>query len=83
LVVRDSFGSWLPGGHFLVSGAEQNIVAKGMQVLKQWTQTWRPRYIIVEENAINHTFRAPQAVEQEVGVFYYTWHSRKMLHQNL
>ena len=34
VLVRDSFGSWLPGGHFLASGEEQSIVAKGLQVLK-------------------------------------------------
>jgi MULE transposase domain len=88
LLVQDSFGSWLPGGHFLVSGEEQNIVAKGMQVLKRWARTWKPRYFIVdlssiEENAINHTFRGLAAGEQEVGVFYCTWHSRQALRRNL
>ena len=61
MIVRDAFGSWLPGGHFFVSGEEQRIVAKGLQVLKRWTQTWKPRYILVdqsaiEENVVNHTF---------------------------
>src|SRR5438270_8041921 len=68
LLVRDSFGSWLPGGHFIVSGEEQNIVAKGMQVLKRWTQTWKPRYFIIDlssiENVINRTFEGLQPVSR-------------------
>jgi len=88
VLVRDSFGAWLPGGHFFVSGEEQGIVAKGMQVLKRWAQTWKPRYFIVdlssiEENAINRTFRGLAASEQEVAVFYCSWHSRQALQRNL
>ena len=88
VLVRDSFGSWLPGGHFLVSGKEQSIVTKGLQVLKRWAQIWKSRYFIVdlssiEENAIYCTFRGLEAGEQEVGVFYCTWHSRQALYRNL
>jgi hypothetical protein len=35
VLVRDAYGSWLPGGHFFVSGEEQVIVSKGLQVLKR------------------------------------------------
>jgi hypothetical protein len=35
VLVRDSFGSWLAGGHFFVSGEEQVIVGQGRQVVKR------------------------------------------------
>jgi MULE transposase domain len=88
VLIRDSFGSWLPGGHFFVSGEEYRIVTKGLQILKRWAKTWKPRYFIVdlssiEENAINHAFPGLRAGEQEIGIFYCTWHSRKALQRNL
>lgn len=88
LLVRDAFGSWLPGGHFFVSGEEHNIVAKGLGILKGWAASWTPRYFIIdmsaiEENAVEQTFRGLIAGEQEVGIFYCTWHSRKALQRNL
>lgn len=88
VLVRDSFNSWLPGGHFFVSTDEQNIVAKGLRVLKQWANTWRPRYFLIdqsaiEENAINHVFPGISAGEQNIGIFYCTWHCRRTLQRNL
>ena len=88
LLIQNSCASWLPGGHFLVSGEEQVIIAKGLQIIKQWSQIWIPRYFIIdlssiEENALNIAFPGLQAGEQEVGIFYCTWHSRKALQQNL
>ena len=82
VLVRDSFGSWLSGGHFFVSGEEQVIVGKGLQVLKRWARTWVPRYFTIdlsftEENAVNRAFPGLPAGEQEVGIFFCTWHSRK------
>src|SRR4030081_3029932 len=46
------------------------------------------RYFIVDlssihENAINRTFRGLVTGEQEVGVFYCSWHSRQALQPNL
>lgn len=80
VLIRDAFGSWLPGGHFFVSGEEYGIVTKGLQILKRWAKTWKPRYFIVdlsaiEEKAVNHTFPGLVVGEQEVSVFYCTWHS--------
>ncbi len=52
VLIRDAFASWLPGGHFFVSGEEQWIVAKGLQVLKRWARAWIPRYFIIDLSAI-------------------------------
>ena len=70
LLVRDTFGSLLSGGHFFVSAEEQHIVAKGLQVLKRWARTWEPRYFLtdqsaIEKNAVKHTFLGLEAGEQE------------------
>src|SRR5437588_12503257 len=88
LLTRNAFGSWLPGGHFFVSGEEQGIIAKGLQVLKRWARSWIPRYFIIdlssiEENAINRTFPGLAAGEQEVAMLYCTRHSQKALQRNL
>ena len=88
LLVRNSFGSWLPGGHFFVSAKEQNIVAKGLQVLKHWVITWRPRYFLIdqsaiEERAINQIFPGIIAGKQNIGIFYCTWHCQRTLQRNL
>ena len=61
LLVRNSFGSWLSGGHFFVNAEEQKIVTKGLLILKRWTSNWKPRYFLIdqsaiEENAIKRTF---------------------------
>lgn len=88
VITRNSFGAWLPGGHFLVSGEEQTIVAKGLLVLKRWARVWVPRYFIIdlsaiEENAVNRAFPGIQVGEQDVAIFYCTWHSRMALQRRL
>jgi len=88
LLVRDAFGSWVSGGHFFVSGEEQHTVAKGLQVIKRWARSWQPRYFIidqsaVEENAVNYAFRGIEAGEQNVTIFYCTWHCRRTLQRRL
>ena len=35
VLVRNKFNSWLSGGHFFISGEEQEIVAAGLGVLKR------------------------------------------------
>ena len=35
LLVWNSFGSWLSGGHFFVNAEEQKIITKGLLILKQ------------------------------------------------
>ena len=84
ILVRNSFGSWLPGGHFFVSSEEQHIITEGLKILKQWAQTWKPQYFLVdqsaiEENTIKHTFPGIVAGEQEIDIFYCTWHVRQIL----
>lgn len=88
LLARDSFGSWLSGGHFFVSAEEQGIVAKGLCVLKRWAGTWQPRYFLIdqsaiEENAVKQAFRGIEAGEQSVSIFYCTWHCRRTLQRHL
>ena len=88
LLARDQFGSWLSGGHFFVSAEEQKIVAKGLQILKRWAHTWKPRYFLIdqsaiEENAVKHTFPGIMAGEQNIAIFYCTWHCRRTLQRNL
>jgi len=88
LFIRDAFGSWLSGGHFFVSGEEQYIVAKGLQVIKRWARRWQPRYFLIdqsaiEENAVNYAFRGIEVGEQNVAIFYCTWHCRRTLQRQL
>jgi len=88
VLVRDAFGTWLPGGHFFVTGEEQNIVGKGLLILKRWARSWTPRYFLIdlssiEENAVNIAFPGIASGEQNVAIFYCTWHSRKALERNL
>ena len=74
LIMRNTFGSWLPGGHFFVSGEEQHIVSKGLQVLKRWASSWQPRYFLIdqsaiEENAVNDAFPGINAGEQNINIY--------------
>jgi hypothetical protein len=65
-------------------GQEQNIVAKGLQALKRWAQAWKPHYFIVD---LRPSRRMPSIArsegEQEVAVFYCSWHCRQALQRNL
>ncbi|RUS12482.1 hypothetical protein BC937DRAFT_87775, partial [Endogone sp. FLAS-F59071] len=88
LMGRNSFGSWLPGGHFFISNEEQHIIASGLQIIKYWAKTWQPRYFLIdqsaiEEKAINNTFHGLIAGEQIVDILYCTWHIRQTLQRRL
>jgi len=88
LLLRNTFDSWLPGGHFFVSGEEHDIVAKGIQILKHWASTWKPRYFLIdqsaiEEKAIKNTFPGIIAGEQNVNIYYCTWHCQQTLERQL
>lgn len=88
VLIRNAFGFWLPGGHFFVSGEEQKIVAKGLKILKRWAKTWQSRYFLIdqsaiEENAVNRTFPGIVAGEQNISIFYCSWHCRQTLQRQL
>lgn len=88
LLIRNEYGSWLPGGHFYVSGEDKHIVKAGLQQLKLWASNWQPRYFLIdqsaiEENAIKSTFRGIEAGEQNVDIYYCTWHLRQTLERKI
>ena len=49
-MVRDTYASWLPVAHALVSNEFGELIAEFLLVIKQWT-TWKLRHVLSDDSA--------------------------------
>jgi hypothetical protein len=73
LYVRDTYGCWNPGAHFLVSSEDGDTVAEALTIIRNKYCCWSPRYILsdhsnIEARSIKKTFPGITAGEQECQV---------------
>lgn len=86
LLVRDECGSWRPCGHMLAQKEDGDILAAGLQCLKQWAggldeiRGWRLRYMLTddspaEQRAVKLPFGGLNTGKREVTHLLCVFHS--------
>lgn len=50
IYIRDHCGNWLPGGHFLCKIEKSILIARCLQVIKEFCSEWVPRYFIMDND---------------------------------
>jgi hypothetical protein len=73
LYIRDTFGCWDVGAHFLVSNEDCDTISKALKIIRDSYCRWSPRYILsdqssIEAKSIKKTFPGMSAGEQECEV---------------
>lgn len=51
LLVRDKFGSWVPGGHFYTESQHASIIEAGFRAIRSFVAGFQPTYIILDDSA--------------------------------
>jgi hypothetical protein len=73
LYIRDTYGSWNIGAHFLVSIEDSDTVSEALKIIRNKFCHWFPRYILsdqssIEAKSIKKTFPGISVGEQECEV---------------
>ncbi|RPA83468.1 hypothetical protein BJ508DRAFT_304679 [Ascobolus immersus RN42] len=51
-MIRDSYGTWIPGAHVLLESESGELIAKSISVIRGWTgDQWQPRYFLTDDSA--------------------------------
>lgn len=51
LMIRDEYGSWIPGAHMLADAEDGDIIGEFLRLIKRWSRAWRLRYMITDDSA--------------------------------
>lgn len=52
VMVRDSYGTWIPAAHALVESECGELISKTIRTLRDWTaNNWKPRYFLTDDSA--------------------------------
>ena len=91
IMVRDEFLSGIPSAHVLTDGEDSEVLAAGLQVIKQWcnrgrvnAQQWIPRYFLTDDSAaeqlaVQKAFKAVDEGEEDVEHILCQVHSDRTL----
>ena len=52
LYIRDTFGCWDAGAHFLVSNEDCDTISKALKIVRNSCCRWSPRYILSDQSSI-------------------------------
>ena len=79
LYIRDSYGCWDAGAHFLVSNEDSDTIAKALKIVREKYCQWTPRYILsdqssIEAKSIKKVFPGLNGGEQECEIILCTVH---------
>ena len=87
-LVCDEYNVWIPTAHMVVERENGEIIAAGLNYIKQWCTKWKPRYILTDESAIEQrairlAFPGLDAGEQVVTHLLCSVHSNRTLLRRL